>query len=125
MLSNAAKDKNPKAFWNFLKTGCTQPSNDIKLEDWFEHFLNLLKPHLENEAWDEYVALDDTFIENEDLDKPITETEVLYAIQNLKTGKSPRIDGISSQFLKAFAEYIAPFLTKLFHFYFEHGFFPT
>ena len=46
-------------------------------------FLNL-HPHLENEAWDEHVAIDDTFIENEDLDKPITETEVYMPYKILK-----------------------------------------
>ena len=49
----------------------------------------------------------------------------MQAIKNLKTGKSPGIDGLNIQFYKSCADQLAPFLTRLFNFYFEHAFFPA
>ena len=83
VLSEAAKDKNPKAFWNFLKT-------DRKA------------------IWWKWVL------------RPITETEVSYAIKNFKSGKPPVVDGLNVQLFKPCSEYIGPYLANLFNFYFEH-----
>ena len=63
-------------------------------------------------------------MQNEYLDRPISENEVLVAIKNLKTGKSPGTDGLISQFFKSCPERICPYLTTLYNFYFEHGYFP-
>lgn len=52
-------------------------------------------------------------LQNEYLDRPISENEVLVAIKNLKTGKSPGIDGLISQFFKSCPEQICPYLTTL------------
>ena len=62
--------------------------------------------------------------ENELLDGPITEAEIIYAINSLKSGKSPGIDGLTIQFFKACSIHIAPYLSTLFNFYFDNGFFP-
>ena len=42
MLSEADQDKNPKAFWNFLKADRKAPVSEIKLDDWVE-FLSYSK----------------------------------------------------------------------------------
>ena len=42
MLSEAAQDKNPKSFWNFLKADRKAPDSEIKLDDWVE-FLSYSK----------------------------------------------------------------------------------
>ena len=46
LLSDAANDKNPKAFWNLLKAERKPLSLVIKPDDWFRHFSELLNPPL-------------------------------------------------------------------------------
>ena len=48
-LSEAAQDKNPKVFWNFLKVDRKVPDSKIKLDDWFEHFSSILNPQQIND----------------------------------------------------------------------------
>ena len=93
MLSEAASDKNPKAFWTFLKSDLKPTGIDIALDDWLKYFSNLLNPDQQDIFQNEHINQDHPPIENEYLDSPITENEVLQAIKNLKTGKSPSIDG--------------------------------
>ena len=126
LLSDAANDKNPKAFWNLLKAERKPLSSAIKPNDWFRHFSELLNPPLPTDIENGNYIEDEEqpLLQNEYLDRPISENEVLVAIKNLKTGKSPGIDGLISQFFKSCPEQICPYLTTLFNSYFEHGYFP-
>ena len=61
------------------------------------------------------------------LDKRITESEVLRAIRNLKTGKTgkpPGIDGLSIQFIKTSPQHLVPSLAELFNTFYDSGYFP-
>ena len=60
----------------------------------------------------------------DDLDQEISESEVRFAIKNLKNNKAAGLDGVSSEFLKSADEIIVPFLTKLFNKMFDTGYFP-
>ncbi len=51
---------------------------------------------------------------------PITEKEVLSAILCLRSGKSPGLDGLTSEFYKYFAEQVAPILVKVFNTCFQN-----
>ena len=126
LLSDAANDQNPKAFWNLLKAERKPLSLVIKPDDWFRHFSELLNPPLPTDIENGNYIEDEEqpLLQNEYLDRPISENEVLVAIKNLKTGKSPGIDGLISQFFKSDPEQICPYLTTLFNSYFEHGYFP-
>lgn len=48
------------------------------------------------------------------LNNPITAQEIDWAIDNLKSGKAPGTDGLSSEFYKAFRDFLAPYIKKLF-----------
>ena len=48
-LSEAAQDKNPKVFWNFLKADRKASDSKSKLDDWFEHFSSILNPQQIND----------------------------------------------------------------------------
>ena len=124
-LSEAAQAKNPKVFWNFLKADRKAPDSKIKLDDWFEHFSSILNPQQINNFENVDFEPEGELHENGYLDGAITESEILYAMKNLKIGKSPGIDGLTIQFLKACSAPIVPYLSTLFNFYFEHSFFPA
>ena len=72
------------------------PDSKIKLDDWVEHFSSILSPQEYHNY--ENVNFDGELSENEYLDGPRTETEIIYAIENLKHGKSPGIDELTVQF---------------------------
>uniref|UniRef100_A0A3P8RWJ4 Reverse transcriptase domain-containing protein n=1 Tax=Amphiprion percula TaxID=161767 RepID=A0A3P8RWJ4_AMPPE len=62
--------------------------------------------------------------EKDKLETPLTEEEVKKAINAMKTGKSPGIDGFPAEFYRRFTDTLCPFLTRVFHEAFEHGLLP-
>ena len=52
--------------------------------------------------------------ETENINRPITSTEIKTVIKNLPTSKSPGPDGFPGEFYKKFREKLTPILLKLF-----------
>ena len=52
--------------------------------------------------------------ETENINRPITSTEIETVIKNLPTNKSPRPDGFTGKFCQTFREELTPILLKLF-----------
>ena len=113
-----------KQFWETLHNICPKRKsvrNEIKIEDWFQHFKNLLDQDTEQPD----VVLDyENNNENEVFNRPITEEEVMLALKQLKPRKSAGPDKIISELLKHASDYIIPFFVRFLNELFDHGIYP-
>ena len=128
-LLNSVKSQSD--FWDVIRKVSSrkaQPSNDISIQEWFEHFKAVLETgDVYDDNNEENLHCNNTE-DSDDIDilnGPITREEVKYAIRKLKNGKSAGPDGLIGEFFKNSGDVVVNFLVKLFNVLFDSGVFPS
>lgn len=121
------KSGDAKIFWTLVRQASPRrmcpPA--IGLDVWEMYFKNLLQLTRCDHVCGVLAIEGDKIVEDEDLDTPITDREVRWAITRLKGGKAPGKDEIPSDLLKVACNQVVPFLTELFSFLYERQYFPS
>ena len=122
-LEKIAKSQ-PRKFWKSLKSVIIilKITNDIKMEDLYEHFHTLLgqEPDNINVTNND----DEEQIEDNELDFNIIEQEIRKTLFKQKNGKENGPDNISAEILKASYDIVSPNLVKLFNKLFNNAEYP-
>ena len=136
---SAIESNNPQEYWKYWdrlnKNNSTTVASDISLNVFESYFVSVQSPP--NSALskfdgdylkeiEEYMILYNDNLSNPPImtDAPITLQEVDKELKTLKSGKAPGMDGISNDFYKYLADYLAEPLTILFNYIWERGIFP-
>lgn len=130
---DALESENPKEYWSLLNSlkdeKKANKETDIEGEVWYKYFSDLssISPSFDNKvkAMKEKIQI----LETEpscfnQLDFKISSTELQKALKQLKSGKSPGLDNISNEMLKASQSYMSPCYLKLFNSVFRSGHYP-
>ena len=118
------KRNDSKQFWKVRSVNCVaQQRPDISELEWTNHFKSALGT--------EPTSAQPVVIDEEDppsvdvLDSPITEEEIMRAVEHLETSKAPGTDDILAEMIKTSLPQILPFLVALFNRIVDTGEYPT
>ena len=106
------RTKDPKAFWSILSNKKGHEKQNLSLEV-FANFFKKLNLDTNNTGIKEDITVSSIARQNSDLDKRITEKEILECINQLKTGMSAGIDCVINEYLKTSKEILMSLYVKL------------
>ena len=119
------KGKNPSLYWKILcgpKKDKIDAKNDFTMKVFTEHFKKL------NESSDncEPVSdLDESLENNNILNNPINEDEIIFAVKHLKNNKAAGLDSIKNESIKKSLSIMLPVYLKLFNLILDSGVVPS
>ena len=118
------KNPNPRKFWNLLNANDPKADCQAPLKDLYDYFksVNENQNGLETDLPQNGTDNDDTI--NEELNKPISESEVRAAVKQLQNNKSAGLDNIKNEHIKSTSEVMIPIYTKLFNLIFDSAIIP-
>ena len=109
-LLRQKKLDNPKEYWSFFSRLSRElnniPIEEFELYDHLKYLINAL------EAPQDFVNMND---DNDDLNVPITESEVRFCMEKIKNGKSAGLYDIYLEFIKYVPDEIVLMVTTFFN----------
>ena len=122
-LKNLKKAK-PKQFWNILNSNDSKADCQAPLNDLYNYFKSV-NEH-QNGSESEFSQHEPKYeaANNEELNKPISESEVRAAIKQLQNNKSAGLDNIKNEHIKSTSSAMIPIYTKLFNLVFDNAVIP-
>ena len=117
---------NQRDFWATMRAIAPKrqySKNDISKESWFTYFKGLLEQEDVLSGTTDPICEEDR--DDSDFNRPITEEEVVCAINNLKARKAAGPDMIIGEVLKHASSVILPFAVRFFNRLFDKGIYPS
>ncbi|MEW8547740.1 MAG: reverse transcriptase domain-containing protein, partial [Candidatus Thiodiazotropha sp.] len=118
------KNTDPKEYWKILNSNQPKKNIEAGLEDLYNHFKNINKSDHSNGGSSEPTNNETIHPVNEQINQPITETEIKEAINALRNDKSSGLDNIKNEHIKFSSQIMLPIYCKLFNIIFETGLIP-
>ena len=120
------KTSNPKEFWKIINSVDKQSSSVPPLSELHTFFKNLNSC---NDSYDDSNENAGPELEtmreiNEEINQPISNGEILLAINKIKNNKSPGSDNILNEHIKCTTDMFLPIYTKLFNLVLDTGIVP-
>jgi hypothetical protein len=124
-LRNLRKS-NSKEYWKILNRGKTETEPNIPIESLFEYFKNLNETPIENVKAFSFPNIDpfDLNCVNENLNKKITQKEILDCIKRLKYNKAHGDDHVINEYIQSTSDKMIDVYIELFNIIFETGIIP-
>ena len=124
-LRNLRKS-NSKEYWKILNRGKTETEPNIPIESLFEYFKNLNETPIENDQAFSFPNIDpfDLNCVNENLNKKITQKEILDCIKRLKYNKAHGDDHVINEYIQSTSDKMIDVYIELFNIIFETGIIP-
>ena len=114
---------NIQKYWDYIKKDTSSNGkSDIDFQKFVDFFKNINTTQMDDQY---YNTMPNENEHNNELDVPITETEILEAANKLKTRKAVGGDGISNEQIKASVNTLKSTLSKIFNIVFNKGVIPT
>lgn len=120
----------PKQFWKYFKKRSTNTGNGVPLNDFLNYFStlggdNLNCIHDEAESFCNAHNFNDNMANGcEELDVPITVTEIVFAIKALKAGKAAGSDFLINEYFIESIDILGSHLCDIFNAILSTGYFP-
>lgn len=115
------KHADPRQYWKIINTDSSKSTYSANLDDFYTFFKNVNETQV-NVTDTEDLNLNN--MENEEINKEISEQEIFKAANALKNNKSPGCDNIVNEQIKATLHYMLPIYKKLFNIIFDEGIVP-
>ena len=120
------KTSNPREYWRILNSHQTKQKTEACLDDLYNYFKNINESGQTSNDPNNIPTFDSPENQelNEELNLPITEAEILKAINGLKCNKSSGLDNIKNEHIKNTCNTMLPIYCKLFNIIFDTGIIP-
>ena len=113
------KSSDSKEYWKILNPKTENKDSKASLNDLFNYFKDINS----QDNSQTYTDINNNNISelNEEINRPISESEILKAVKQLKNNKSSGIDNIKNEHIKSTINIMLPIYTKLFNLVFNSG----
>ena len=120
------KTSNPREYWRILNSEQAKQKTEACLNDLYNFFKNINASDQTSSFPNNAPTSDNPENQelNEELNLPITEAEILKAIQGLKCNKSSGLDNVKNEHIKNTCNAMLPLYCKLFNIIFDTGIIP-
>ena len=120
------KTSNPREYWRILNSEQAKQKTEACLDDLYNFFKNINASDQTSSFLNNAPTSDNPENQelNEELNLPITEAEILKAIQGLKCNKSSGLDNVKNEHINNTCNAMLPLYCKLFNIIFDTGIIP-